>query len=90
MDEGNISFPTVLAKTFDTVKAATGIDLAEIVRSESYGAKVNRNLTISGSLDGLAGTAQKPEKEPEAEAKPEPETDPGENTGAETGEPAVS
>ncbi|MCD8022234.1 MAG: hypothetical protein LUF30_04430 [Lachnospiraceae bacterium] len=47
--------PTVLAKTFDTVKAATGIDLAEIVRSESYDAKVNRNLNISGSLEGKSG-----------------------------------
>lgn len=40
--------PSVLARTFQTVKEATGIDLAEIARSETYDAKVNRNINLTG------------------------------------------
>lgn len=50
---GNV--PSVLARTFDTVKSATGIDLTEIVNGESYGAKVNRNIVLSG--DGIKDAA---------------------------------
>ena len=38
----------MMKKTFESVKEATGIDLAEIVRAESYDAKVNKNVNISG------------------------------------------
>lgn len=41
--------PTVMARTFETVKAATGIDMGEIVRSDSYDAKVNRHLSINAT-----------------------------------------
>ena len=47
---GNV--PAVMAKTFQAVKEATGVDLAEIVKAETYDAKVNRNIKIEG-LDGL-------------------------------------
>ena len=43
---GNV--PTVMAKTFQSVKETTGIDLSDIVMAESYNAKVNRNLNIKG------------------------------------------
>ena len=43
---GNV--PTVMAKTFQTVREATGIDLAEVVRADTYDAKVNRNLNVTG------------------------------------------
>ncbi|MBO4450307.1 MAG: flotillin family protein, partial [Clostridiales bacterium] len=43
--------PTVMAQTFETVKAATGVDLADIVRASGYDAKVTRNINVSG-LDG--------------------------------------
>lgn len=43
---GNV--PAVMARTFETVKAATGIDMADIVRADTYEAKVNRNLNVSG------------------------------------------
>lgn len=42
--------PVVMSKLFESVKATTGIDLGEIVRADSYDAKVNRNLSITGSL----------------------------------------
>ena len=41
--------PLVMAKTFQTVKAATGIDLADIVRGESYEAKVTKNVNVTGA-----------------------------------------
>ena len=47
---GNV--PAVMAKLFESMKATTGIDLAEIVKADSYDAKVNRNINISG-IDGL-------------------------------------
>lgn len=43
---GNV--PAVMAKLFESMKEATGIDLSEIVKADSYDAKVNRNLNITG------------------------------------------
>ncbi|MDE7062077.1 MAG: flotillin family protein [Lachnospiraceae bacterium] len=43
---GNV--PAVMAKLFESMKEATGIDLAEIVRADTYDAKVNRNVNVSG------------------------------------------
>ena len=43
---GNV--PTVMAKLFESMKEATGIDLAEIVKADTYDAKVNRNINLSG------------------------------------------
>ncbi len=40
--------PVVMAKVFESMKEATGIDLAQIVNAESYDAKVNRNINVSG------------------------------------------
>lgn len=40
--------PAVMAKTFQSVKEATGIDLSAIVNAYSYEAKVNRNISIDG------------------------------------------
>lgn len=48
VDTAASNVPTVMAKAFESVKAATGIDLSEIVKAESYGAKVNRNVSVSG------------------------------------------
>ncbi len=39
--------PIVMAKLFESVKETTGIDLTDIVRADSYDAKVNRNINIS-------------------------------------------
>lgn len=46
--------PIVMARTFQTIKEATGIDLAEIAKADTYDAKVNRNVNVTG-LEGLAG-----------------------------------
>ncbi len=43
---GNV--PVVMAKVFESMKEATGIDLTQIVNAESYDAKVNRNVNLTG------------------------------------------
>ena len=40
--------PVLMAKTMETVKAATGIDLEEIVRGDSFDAKTTRNINFTG------------------------------------------
>ena len=40
--------PIVMARTIQTIKEATGIDMAEIAKAETYDAKVNRNVNLSG------------------------------------------
>lgn len=47
---GNV--PVVMTKLFESMKEATGIDLAEIVKADTYDAKVNRNVKVTG-LDGV-------------------------------------
>ena len=46
---GNV--PAVMAKLFESMKEMTGIDLAEIVKADSYDAKVNRNVNVTGLDD---------------------------------------
>ena len=43
---GNV--PAVMAKLFESMKEATGIELADIVKADTYDAKVNRNVNVSG------------------------------------------
>lgn len=65
---GNV--PVVMAKVFESMKETTGIDLSEIVKAESYDAKVNKNINVSG-LEGLKVSVDKgsePEKEAPVEA----------------------
>lgn len=40
--------PQVLAKTIESVKETTGLDITEIMKADTYDAKVNKNVTISG------------------------------------------
>ena len=40
--------PAVLAKTIETVKETTGLDITEVMRADTYDAKVNKNVNISG------------------------------------------
>lgn len=47
---GNV--PAVMAKLFESMKEATGIDLSEIIKADTYDAKVNRNVNLSG-LDNV-------------------------------------
>ncbi len=46
---GNV--PVVMAKLFESMKEATGIDLSEIIKADTYDAKVNRNINVSGIDD---------------------------------------
>ena len=47
---GNV--PAVMAKLFESMKETTGIDLADIIKADSYEAQVNRNITVNG-LDNV-------------------------------------
>ena len=40
--------PNVLAKTIATMKEVTGLDLVEVMKAETYDAKVNRNVNVTG------------------------------------------
>lgn len=60
--------PIVMAKLFESMKETTGVDLAEIMRADTYDAKVNRNV----NLTGIPGAKAEPVKEEvKAEAKAE-------------------
>ena len=48
--------PNVLAKTIESVKETTGIDITEIMKADTYDAKVNKNINISGlNKDDIKG-----------------------------------
>lgn len=42
--------PTVIKQTFDVVKSATGVDMSDIMKSETYDAKVNKNIDFNGEI----------------------------------------
>ena len=46
---GNV--PAIMTKLFESMKETVGIDLAEIVKADTYDAKVTRNLNITGVGD---------------------------------------
>ena len=52
-----------MAKLFESMRETTGIDLAGIINAESYDAKVNRNITLSG-LDGVNLTVNAKTEDP--------------------------
>ena len=45
---GNV--PIMLAKVMESVKETTGIDMMEIVKADTYDAKVTKNVTIDGAV----------------------------------------
>ena len=54
---GNV--PVVMAKLFESMKETTGVDLAEIMKADTYDAKVNRNVNLTGAPDIILGSGQK-------------------------------
>ena len=40
--------PSVMAKLIESMNATTGIDLGEVIKADTYDAKVNRKLNITG------------------------------------------
>ena len=53
--------PAVLAKTIESVKEATGLDIREILKAETYDAKVNRNVHVTGLDSVNVNVAEAPE-----------------------------
>lgn len=45
---GNV--PSVIKQTFDVVRSATGVDMSEIMKAETYDAKVNKNIDFNGEI----------------------------------------
>jgi flotillin len=43
--------PVVMQRTFDIVKDVTGVDLGDVMKSETIDAKVNKNVTLNGTVD---------------------------------------
>lgn len=50
--------PTVMAKLFETVKLTTGVDLKDIVKADSYDAKVTKNIHVTGIPQAAEAIAQ--------------------------------
>lgn len=48
--------PAVLARTMETVKEVTGLDIIDVMRAGTYDAKVTRNINVTG-LSSEAGEA---------------------------------
>ena len=46
--------PNVLAKTIESVKEVTGLDIVEVMKAGTYDAKVNRNINITGLNENAA------------------------------------
>lgn len=45
---GNV--PAIIKQTFDVVKSATGVDMSDVMRAETYDAKVNKNVDFKGEI----------------------------------------
>ena len=48
--------PSVLARTIETMKEVTGLDLVDIMKAGTYDAKVTRNFTVQGDPKGALDT----------------------------------
>lgn len=44
----NAYVPAALARTIETVKETTGFDITEIMKADTYDAKVNKNVSVKG------------------------------------------
>ena len=48
------NMPVVMKQVFDTMSQATGVDLSEIIRANTYEAKVTRNVNVTGLPENSA------------------------------------
>jgi hypothetical protein len=46
-----------MAKLFESMKEATGVDLADIMKADSFEAQVTRNINLTGAPDIIIGGA---------------------------------
>ena len=60
---GNV--PIVMAKVFESVKEATGIDMTEIVRAQTFEGQTTKNVNLSGIPEPKAETIKETEKKAE-------------------------
>ena len=60
---GNV--PVVMAKLFESMKEATGVDLSEIMKADTYDAKVTRNVNLTGAPEIVIGSQSSMSHEPE-------------------------
>ena len=58
---GNV--PVVMARLFESMKEATGLDLADIMKAESLEANTTRKINLTGAPDIVIGNTAKPEAE---------------------------
>lgn len=61
---GNV--PVVMAKLFESMKETTGVDLAEIMKADTYDAKVTRNVNLQGAPDIVIS----PKADPDSNTQP--------------------
>ncbi len=47
------NMPVIMKQVFDTMSEATGVDLKEIMRANTYDAKVNHNINVNGMNKNL-------------------------------------
>ena len=40
--------PVIMKQVFDTMSEATGVDLREIMKANTYDAKVTKNINVTG------------------------------------------
>lgn len=50
--------PEVMKQTMDVVKDVTGVDMADIMKSNTINAKTDKNITVTGDIDGLKELAK--------------------------------
>lgn len=55
------SVPLVMAKMFKTVEEATGVDLRDVIKAETYDAKVNKNINVTGIIPAYGPVGVDPE-----------------------------
>ena len=56
---------TVMQQVFDTMSEATGVDFREILKAQTYDAKVNHNLNLTGIPESVKITPEPLKKAPE-------------------------
>ncbi|MCR5792969.1 MAG: flotillin family protein [Lachnospiraceae bacterium] len=62
--------PQILHQVFDTMTEATGVDMRDILKANTYDAKVNKNVNITG-VEGMFGTTQNTEEKQPVSPIPE-------------------
>ena len=68
------NMPVVMKQVFDTMSQATGVDLSEIIRANTYDAKVTRNVNVTGLAEAKAAVSAAAEPEVKSDAGNSDET----------------